>query len=413
METERFTFPNGRGEELAARLELPDGEAWATALFAHCFTCSKDVAAAARVSRALASEGIAVLRFDFTGLGSSEGDFANESFSSNVEDLVAACRALGAHPVSGGRGVELLVGHSLGGAAVLSAAGALPSVRAVATIGAPSDVGHVKQLFTGALDEIEARGSAEVELAGRRFLVRSDFVRDLEEQRLAERVRELDRALLICHSPRDELVGIDHAATLYQAARHPKSFLSLDGADHLLSNKRDSEYAARAIAAWATRYLDLPEPEAGAPLPAGSVTVEEVRPPFTQRVRAGRHELTADEPESVGGADAGPGPYELLMAALGSCTSMTLRMYADRKGWPLEGVRVALAHARIHAEDCERCETKTGKVDRIERALELAGPLDAEQRARLVEIADRCPVHRTLEGEVEVVTRLEASPGDS
>ena len=408
MTTERIDFDNGRGARLSARLELPGpGESpWATALFAHCFTCSKDIVAATRVSRALVREGIAVLRFDFTGLGNSEGDFANESFSSNVEDLLAAAEHLG----SIGRAPELLVGHSLGGAAVLSAAGALPGVRAVATIGAPSDTEHVKQLFTGSLDAIEAEGSAEVALAGRRFRISREFVRDLEGQRLADRVRALDRALLICHAPADELVSIDHAARLYMAARHPKSFLSLAGADHLLTRKRDSEYAARAIAAWASRYLDLPESEAesgpGESLPHGTVRVTERKPPFTQVVQAGPHTFAADEPASYGGADTGPAPYDLLLASLGACTSMTLRMYADRKKWPLAGVSVELKHSKIHAEDCEDCETKEGKLDRIERAVRVSGDLSAEQRARLLEIADRCPVHRTLEGEIDVLTRL-------
>jgi putative redox protein len=406
MQSEKIVFQNGRGAELAARLEHPEGEAWSTALFAHCFTCSKDGAAASRVSRELGREGLAVLRFDFTGLGNSSGDFGNESFSSNVQDLLAAA----AHLRSIGRPVELLVGHSLGGAAVLAAAGALPEVRAVATIGAPSDPEHLKRLLAGSLEAIERDGRAEVELAGRRFKVSRDFVRDLERQRLAERVRDLDRALLICHAPRDEVVGIEHAAALFQAARHPKSFLSLDTADHLLSKQRDAVYAARAIAAWAARYLDLPEPETFPPLARGAVRVEEVARPYTQRVRTGRHVLAADEPTEVGGADAGPGPYDYLLAALGACTSMTLRMYADKKQWPLEGVAVDLAHAKIHAEDCADCETKEGQIDRIERVVSLRGELDAEQRARLLEIADRCPVHRTLTGEIKIDTRLE-EPG--
>ena len=414
MTSEPFTFPNGRGQELAGRLELPDGAPRSTALFAHCFTCTKDLAAARRIARALAREGLAVLSFDFTGLGASEGDFSDERFSSNVEDLLAAAR----HLEEGGRLVELLVGHSLGGAAVLMAAGKLPDVRAVATLGAPSDPEHVKRVLADAVERIEREGSAQVELAGRRFRVERGFLRDLEEQSLSERVASLGRALLFCHAPRDEVVGIEHAAALFQAARHPKSFLSLDGADHLLSDARDAEYAGRAIAAWAWRYLEgaaapaeAARDEGPKPLAEGTVEVEEVAPPFAQRVRAGRHVLAADEPTSAGGADTGPSPYGLLLAALGSCTSMTLRMYASRKGWPLEGVRVQLAHTRIHAEDCEHCETEEGRVDRIERLVSVRGPLSDEQRARLLEIAERCPVHRTLQGEIDVPTRL-AEPED-
>jgi putative redox protein len=413
MTSEPFTFPNGRGQELAGRLELPDGEARSTALFAHCFTCTKDLTAARRVARALAREGLAVLSFDFTGLGASEGDFAGERFSSNVEDLLAAARQL----EQGGRTVELLVGHSLGGAAVLAAAGALPAVRAVATLGAPSDPEHVKRVLAGAVERIEREGSAEVQLAGRSFQVERGFLRDLEQQSLSERVASLGRALLVCHAPRDQVVGIEHAAALFEAARHPKSFLSLDTADHLLSDARDAEYAGRAIAAWAWRYLAgsaAPAEVAGerpTPLAEGTVEVEELAPPFTQRVRAGRHVLAADEPASAGGADTGPSPYDLLLASLGSCTSMTLRMYADRKGWPLEGVGVRLTHTRIHAEDCEHCETEEGRIDRIERVVSVRGPLSDEQRARLLEIAERCPVHRTLQGEIDVPTRL-AEPED-
>ena len=404
MHSEKMVFDNGRGEELAARLELAsrEGAPRGFALFAHCFTCSKDIAAASRVSRALGAEGFGVLRFDFTGLGNSEGDFANENFSSNVADLIAAAGALRER----GSAPQLLVGHSLGGAAVLAAAAEIPEVRAVATIGAPSDTLHVKGLFVGELDEIERAGSAEVALAGRRFRISRDFVRDLEAQNLAERVHKLGRALLILHSPADAIVGIEHAARLFQAARHPKSFVSLDGADHLLGDRRDSTYVARTLAAWASRYIDVADEAAGDGLPHGTVRVEDLERPFTQRVQAGPHVLTADEPAAVGGADAGPGPYDLLLAGLGACTSMTLRMYADRKQWPLEGVSVELVHRRIHAEDCASSETSAGKLDRIERVVTVRGELDAEQRARLLEIADRCPVHRTLKGEVDIPTRL-------
>lgn len=410
--TEKLTFTNRNGTELAGRLERPAGEPVAWAIFAHCFTCSKDVHAATRVSRALAEHGFAVLRFDFTGLGNSAGDFANTSFSSNVEDLLDAA----AHLRERHTAPSLLIGHSLGGAAVLAAAGALPEVRAVATIGAPSDVGHVAHLFTHAADEIEARGSAEVKLGGRSFEISRSFVEDLGQHRLEERLRELQKAVLVMHSPIDNVVGIDHARRIYEGVRGPKSFVTLDDADHLLTRPADSEYVAAVLAAWATRYVgrgrssDRPDGRGADSTDAGSVLVEELNGGLAQRVLAGRHELLADEPVALGGTDRGPGPYDYLLAGLGACTSMTLRMYANHKGWPLEKVAVRLRHDRIHARDCETCagepENPDAKISRIERELTIEGDLDDDQRARLLEIADRCPVHRTIVHDKDIVTRL-------
>lgn len=408
--TEKYLFPNGRGEELAARLDRPAGEVRAVALFAHCFTCSKDLAASARISRALAARGFAVLRFDFTGLGGSEGDFANEGFSSNVDDLVAAAehlrQTLGAP--------RLLVGHSLGGAAVLAAARRIDEVKAVATIGAPADPAHVKRLFRGDVAAIEAAGEAEVDIGGRPFRVRRSFLDDLDAQQLGEELGAFGKALLVMHSPVDKIVGIDNARRIYEAARGVKSFVSLEDADHLLTDRRDAGYVGEVLTAWASRYVaddDVgPEPSSSARATpaAGEVLVEELTPPFETRVATGRHELRADEPVKVGGGDTGPTPYDYLLAGLGACTSMTLRMYATRKKWPLEGVRVWLRHSRVHAEDCATCdESTTGMVDRIEREIEIDGAaLDEAQRARLMEIADRCPVHRTLENDKEIVTSL-------
>ena len=411
--TLRVDFPNGRGETLSARLELPSGEPRAHAIFAHCFTCSKNIAAATRISRALARQGIAVLRFDFTGLGNSEGDFANTNFSSNVADLVAAAdhmrSELGSAP-------DLLIGHSLGGAAVLAAAKNIPEVVALATIAAPSEPGHLEHLFS---DEqratIERDGRGKVRIAGREFEVGRELLHDLEREDFPDEIASLRRSLLVLHSPTDGVVGIEHARRIFEAAKHPKSFVSLDRADHLLSSKEDSEFVADLIASWAARYLPAEPADApastGAPqADEGEVVVREVDG-FRQTIAAGKHVFAADEPVSVGGGDTGPTPYDLLLASLGACTSMTLRMYANHKGWPLEGVEVALRHEKIHAKDCAECESETGKVDRIERHLTVRGPLDEAQRARLVEIADRCPVHRTLEGEKEIVTVLEASPG--
>jgi uncharacterized OsmC-like protein/alpha-beta hydrolase superfamily lysophospholipase len=402
--SQKITFANAQGQQLAARLDLPQGQARAFALFAHCFTCSKDTVAASRISRALAERGFAVLRFDFTGLGASEGEFANTNFSSNLGDLVAAADFLREHHEA----PRLLIGHSLGGAAVLAAAERIPEAVAVATIGAPADPGHVAHLFADARAEIEAKGEAEVMLAGRTFRVQRQFLDDIAGQRLADQVSRLKRALLIFHAPRDEVVGIDHAGAIFQAARHPKSFVSLDDADHLLTRREDAAYVALVLAAWASRYLP-PVAEIAARLKAadGEVVVAETgQGRFAQIIQAGRHTLHADEPEAVGGDDTGPGPYDLVLAGLGACTSMTLRMYAEHKGLPLDGVVVRLRHDKVHAKDCADCETREGKIDEISRELTVSGDLDDAQRQRLLEIADKCPVHRTLTSEIKIRTRL-------
>ena len=411
MTNEKLTFEGAGGSRLVARLSRPDdGEVAAYALFAHCFTCSKDLRAVVNLSRALTQAGIGVLRFDFTGLGESEGDFADTSFSSNVGDLVAAAEFMSrrfAPPA-------VLVGHSLGGAAVLQAAGRLEGVEAVATIGAPFRPEHVTHLFAESLDEIEARGEAQVLLAGRRFTVSREFVRDLEAQSMAGAIADLRRPLLLFHSPVDDTVGIENAAEIYTAARHPKSFVSLDDADHLLSDERDSRYVGTVLAAWASRYVEGLRTSAEAEettepaLPEGQVVTSTAAGAFRTEVRARGHRLVADEPLSVGGGDLGPTPYDLLAAALGTCTTMTLRMYAQRKGWPLEEAAVRLEHSRVHADDADRCEDREPRVDRFDRVLSLRGELDEEQRTRLLEIADRCPVHRTLSAGVLIETELEA-----
>ena len=405
MRAERFDFPNARGQTLAALLERPDREAAAYALFAHCFTCSKDNLAAKRIAEALAARGIAVLRFDFTGLGASEGEFANTGFSSNVADLVAAAD----HLRRTERAPALLVGHSLGGAAVLAAADHISEARAVATIAAPSDPGHVTGLFKDRIADIRARGEGEVVLEGRPFRIRREFLDDVAEQNLLARVGSLRKALLVLHSPTDDTVGIDNASRIFLAAKHPKSFVSLADADHLLTRRRDAHYAAHVIAAWAERYVEPADVAAqpGADENERAVVVAETRAgKFEQSVTIGPHRFLADEPVAAGGRDSGPSPYELLIAGLGACTAMTLRLYADQKALPLTGVSVTLKHSKIHAADCATCETKEGKLDRIERTIALEGPLDAAQRARLLEIADKCPVHRTLTSEVEIRTAL-------
>lgn len=405
MRSEKFEFPGHSGEMLAARLDLPDVQPRAHALFAHCFTCTKDIVAASRISRALTEAGIAVLRFDFTGLGHSEGEFANTNFSSNVDDLIAAAdhmRTIGAAP-------DLLIGHSLGGAAVLAAAGRIDEVRAVATIGAPADPGHLAHMFQNDAEEIEAKGEAVVLLAGREFTIKKQFLDDIAAQSIQDCVKNLRRALLVLHSPMDNTVGIENASKIFAAAKHPKSFISLDDADHLVSKEADASYVARAINGWASRYLpeDMAEPSIDPAGKEGEVIVgETLENPFAQAIVAGGHALRADEPVSIGGGNTGPSPYDLLLSGLGACTAMTVRMYANRKKWPLERVVVRLRHEKVHAEDCADCETKAGKIDQIDRVLELTGDLHAEQRDKLLEIADKCPVHRTLESEVEVTTKL-------
>jgi putative redox protein len=411
MRADRFDFPNRNGQTLAALLDSPDGPPRAYALFAHCFTCGKDVRAAKRIAEGLTALGVAVLRFDFTGLGASEGEFANTTFSSNVADLIAAADHLRRTRWA----PAILIGHSLGGAAVLAAAAEVPEVRAVVTIAAPSDPGHVAGLFREQLDVIGAQGEVEVAIAGRPFKIRRALLDDLAEQNLTARVAGLRRALLIFHSPTDDIVGIDNASRIFTAAKHPKSFVSLAGADHLLSRRSDATYVANVIHAWAQRYLDMAPEEAKASAEEAeqrAVVVRETRQGlFQQDITVGPHRLIADEPVKVGGLDSGPGPYDLLLAGLGACTAMTLRLYADRKKLPLDRVTVRLSHSKIHAEDCETCETKEGMVDRIERAIAIEGPVDDEQRKRLMEIADKCPVHRTLTSEIDVRTVEQRNDG--
>jgi uncharacterized OsmC-like protein/alpha-beta hydrolase superfamily lysophospholipase len=407
MPAQQFDFPNAEGLRLAGLIDLPAGETRAYALFAHCFTCGKDVHAAKRIAQGLTALGIAVLRFDFTGLGSSEGEFANTTFSSNVADLVAAAD----HLRRVKRAPALLIGHSLGGAAVLAAASAVPEARAVVTIAAPSDPAHVAGLLGDARVEIEARGEVEVRLAGRPFRIRRAFLDDVAEQQLSGRINALHKALLIFHSPTDDIVGINNASRIFAAARHPKSFVSLAGADHLLSRRSDAAYVANVIAAWAERYLDMAPRAAEEQEGPGVVIVRETgQGRFQQEIKAGAHRFLADEPLDAGGAGSGPNPYDFLLAALGACTAMTLRLYAERKALRLDRVAVRLRHAKVHAADCETCERKEAKVDRIERVIVLEGELDAQERARLIEIADKCPIHRTLRAGVEIATSALPDP---
>jgi len=401
MPTDRFTFPGHNGHALAARLDLPEGPHLATALMAHCFTCGKDIVAARRISARLAGMGIAVLRFDFTGLGHSEGEFANTSFTSNVDDLRAAAKAL----ADRGMAPSLLIGHSLGGAAALRAAPQIDSIKAVVTIGAPFDPAHVMQNFAEALDTIAAKGVAAVTLGARKVKIGRAFIEDVRADRIEPALSEMKKALLILHAPRDAVVGIDNATRIFTSARHPKSFVTLDEADHLISRAEDAEYAASVIAAWAGRYLDLrpPAPPPGAP--EGVTRVSEADPSgFLQDVQAGpRHHIHADEPESYGGTDRGLTPYQLIAAGLGACTAMTIRMYARRKRLSLSHVSVDVTHDRVHAQDAGSANTP---LDRFTRRITLEGALAPETRDRLLEIADKCPVHKILEGGATIVTEL-------
>ncbi len=401
MPTERFTFAGHGGHDLAARLDLPDGPHLATAIFAHCFTCSKDIHAARRIAGRLAMMGIAVLRFDFTGLGHSDGEFENTHFTSNVEDLILAAKALSARGMS----PQMLIGHSLGGAAVLKAASQIPGIHAVVTIGAPFDPSHVAHTFADALPAIRRDGSAEVSLGGRPFRIGQTFVDDISQGSLAQAIGGLKAALLVLHAPRDEMVGIDNATEIFRAAKHPKSFVTLDTADHLITRAADADYAAGVIAAWVTRYLVLEPPAPPPDVPEGIVRVSEADANgFLQDIQSGPHHALADEPKLHGGTDRGMSPYGFLAAGLGACTAMTIRMYARRKNWALTHVSVDVSHSKVHAQDADALSP--AKLDTFHRVIRLEGDLGPDERTKLREIADKCPVHRTLEHSASISTEL-------
>lgn len=405
MPRNKVTFKNQQGESLAGILEMPTGPACSYALFAHCFTCSKDIAAATRISRALAKQGIAVLRFDFTGLGHSEGDFSDTNFSSNLQDLKSAANYLQQHYEA----PSVLIGHSLGGAAVLAVASQLDHVKAVVTIGAPATATHIQHLFAKQHDEIMSQNAASVELDGRNFTIKRQLIEDLVNYQTVEHIKTLGKALLIFHSPIDQIVSIDEAAKIYSAAVHPKSFVSLDQADHLLTHAEDTEYVAAVITAWVKRYIATDQKETATNRPSvkpSHVVVHEQDKKFTREIFTANHQLISDEPIEMNGADRGPTPYDLLLAALGSCTSMTLRMYANHKKLDLEDIKIELQHNRIHAEDCDTCNDQEQLIDQITRTITLTGDLTEQQRTRLLEIADKCPVHKTLENQIHIVTKI-------
>ncbi|MEO9661055.1 MAG: alpha/beta fold hydrolase [Maribacter dokdonensis] len=400
MGFEKVSFINSQGKKLAARLERPDNqEPHSYAIFAHCFTCNKNFSAVRNISRALVSKGIAVLRFDFTGLGESEGEFEETNFSSNVSDLIEAAKYLEQHY----KAPSLLIGHSLGGAAVIFAASELDAVAVVSTIGAPSSPAHVQHLFKSNVDEINATGKAKVNIGGRDFTIKKDFIDDIESKPMKEVLKNLRKPYLVLHSPQDTIVGIENAKELYQYAHHPKSFISIDKADHLLMDSVDSTYVGNVIAGWAERYLDIPK---RTPLKTShQVAVSIGNEGFTSEIVAGNHLLIADEPKDFGGNDFGPSPYDYVSSGLGACTAMTLRMYASRKKWDLQKVIVHVDHGKEHAPDSQNTST-IKKIDTFKRSIELFGDLDDSQKNRLMEIADKCPVHKTLSATSVIITKL-------
>ena len=402
MNIEKLTFTNTEGQQLSGRLELPiDQHPHNFAIFAHCFTCNKNLLAVKNISRSLTSNGFGVLRFDFTGLGESDGDFEDTNFSGNVEDLIAAAKYLETHF----QAPSLIVGHSLGGAAAIFAASQLDSIKAVATIGAPSNPKHVKHLFKSNLEEIEASGKAIVNLSGRDFTIKKQFLEDLESKSLPDIARGLRKALLVMHSPQDTTVGIINAEEIYSAARHPKSFVSLDGADHLLMRKQDSIYVGEVISGWAKRYVSIAE-NIQLRTKHHVVASLNLEDGFTTQMKVGNHSMLADEPISYGGNDFGPSPYELVSAGLSACTAMTIQMYTKRKGWIVDNVEVHTSYSKTHAVDCEQCEETSAKIDTFTRDIKLEGNLDEKQIARILQIADKCPVHKTLHNETQVITKL-------
>ncbi|MEX0315013.1 MAG: alpha/beta fold hydrolase [Allomuricauda sp.] len=404
MSLQKVTFKNDQGQTLVGRLELPaDSHPHNFAVFAHCFTCNKNLLAVKNISKGLTSNGFGVLRFDFTGLGESEGDFADTNFSGNVDDLVAAAQFLKENYMA----PTLIVGHSLGGAASIFAAGEIASIKAVATVGAPSNPVHVKHLLKSGIEEIQAEGKAVINLSGRDFTIKKQFLDDLETKSLPETAKSLRKPLLIMHSPQDDTVGIKNAEEIYVSAHHPKSFVSLDGADHLLSKKEDSIYVGEVIAGWAKRYLADRE-KSEAPLKTKHQVVASLNQAdgFTTQMKVGNHYMVADEPESFGGNDFGPSPYELVSAGLSACTVMTIQMYTKRKGWVVDNVEVHTSYSKSHAEDCENCESDSAKIDTFHREIRLTGDLDDKQKARIMQIADKCPVHKTLHSETQVISKL-------
>lgn len=402
MPSKKVEFVNANGYKLSARLELPlTLKPDAYAVFAHVFTGSKSLSATRHISRSLTLNGIAVLRFDFTGLGDSEGDFADTNFTSNVEDLLAACDFLAENY----QAPRIIIGHSLGGAASIFAASKVDSVTAVATVGTPSEPEHVTHLLSSKIQDIEQQGFAEVNIGGQVFTIKKHFLDDLRSKNMYNVISGLGKAILVMHSPQDRIVEIENAAKIYHAAKHPKSFVTLNNADHMLTNKDDAYYVGNVISSWVKRYIDVPKKP---PLTTHKQVVANLgNEGYTTEIMAGRHGLIVDESEELGGNDFGPSPYEMLNASLGACTAMTLQMYARRKKWDLQEVEVHLSFDRSYRDDCEHCDETDRRLETFEREIVVRGNLDQTQINRLLEIANKCPVHRTLEAGATVTTKLE------
>ncbi|PKG51381.1 bifunctional alpha/beta hydrolase/OsmC family protein [Olleya sp. 1-3] len=402
MNIQKINFTNAEGQQLVGRLELPINQhPHNFAIFAHCFTCNKNLSAVKNITRELTSNGFGVLRFDFTGLGESEGDFENTNFSGNVDDLISASNYLKENYTA----PTLLIGHSLGGAAVVFAASTIDSVKAVATIGAPSNPKHVENLIKSSVDEIKATGKANVSIGGRPFTIKKQFLDDIETKSLPNVAKNLRKALLVMHSPQDNTVGIENAEEIYVAARHPKSFVSLDGADHLLMRKEDSIYVGSVIASWAKRYISIPKTDTVSTTHQAVASLD-TEDGFTTQMTVGSHTMMADEPTSFGGNDFGPSPYEFVSAGLSACTAMTVQMYVKRKGWNLQNIEVHTSHTKVAKQVVENGEQKEIKVDTFNREIKLKGNLDDKQIQRILQIADKCPVHKTLHSDIDVVTKI-------
>lgn len=402
MKSTKLEIQNNKGYKLQAYLELPANQKPSYyAIFAHCFTCTSTLNAVKNISRALTNHGFAVVRFDFTGLGKSEGEFADSHFSANVSDLLAVNTYLEENY----KAPSLLVGHSLGGAAVITGASKLENIKAVATIGAPATVNHVTKLFSHGLDDVQQKGDVTVNIGGRPFKINQEFVDDFSKTNLPEITKNLRKPLLIMHAPFDAIVGIENAEKLYQNAHHPKSFISLDGADHLLSNSRDSMYVGNMIGNWVERFFDSQEntmlDTEGEQLVAHLNLREDN---FTTSIQTKKHAFIADEPDSVGGDDFGPSPYDYLSAGLAACTVMTLKLYAERKKWDLQEVYAYITYSKKHSDDLMLNMDKPKRMDHLKKRLKFVGNLNEDQKNRLQEIASKCPVHKTLQSEVIIET---------